>query len=237
MAVPSRSSHRKSAGVSQAIESSILSGRLHPGDRLPSEDELCATYSVSRTVIREAIHHLKARGILHSVKGSGSYVKEFGQEHLRLAFQLYSALATDERSFLELMDLRILVESDCTERLAKSGDPESLARVKARVDQMKAHQHDFKKFGEADIDFHLAIVESAGSNLYAAILGALLRNVGKRFARLTYIDKELVKLNLSEHLAIYQALARGDAPAAAAAMRRHLTGSRTRLVALLGQMT
>lgn len=59
----------------------ILVGRLRgddwrPGDKLPSEGELCDFYSVSRTVVRQALDELARDGLIHKVKGKGSYVSE-----------------------------------------------------------------------------------------------------------------------------------------------------------------
>jgi GntR family transcriptional regulator len=44
------------------------------GDMLPSESELCKQYSVSRTVVRQALAELEAEGLVHKVKGKGTYV-------------------------------------------------------------------------------------------------------------------------------------------------------------------
>jgi DNA-binding FadR family transcriptional regulator len=67
-------SHGVDAVVSD-IEEQILNGRLQPRDRLPTEDELASLHGVSRTAVRQALSRLRERGYLHTVKGSGSYVR------------------------------------------------------------------------------------------------------------------------------------------------------------------
>ena len=54
----------------------IAEDGLQPGDKLPPSDRLCEQFSVSRTVVREAIASLKAEGRLRSLRGSGVYVSE-----------------------------------------------------------------------------------------------------------------------------------------------------------------
>jgi GntR family transcriptional regulator len=51
-------------------------GDWQPGDKLPSEGELCDLYSVSRTVVRQALDELAREGLIHKVKGKVSYVSE-----------------------------------------------------------------------------------------------------------------------------------------------------------------
>ena len=54
----------------------IAEGTLKPGDRLPSEGELCERLGVSRGSLREGIRMLAALGVLETRHGSGSYVSD-----------------------------------------------------------------------------------------------------------------------------------------------------------------
>ena len=62
--------------IERRIEEAIQQRKLRPGDKLPSEKELCASFSVSRTALREALRRLSARGLIEIKKGSGMYVSE-----------------------------------------------------------------------------------------------------------------------------------------------------------------
>ena len=68
--VAERLSDRLAARLIRQIES----GRLQPGERLPSEVQLAATHGVSRSVVREAVHQVKSRGLVRSRQGSGVYL-------------------------------------------------------------------------------------------------------------------------------------------------------------------
>jgi GntR family transcriptional regulator len=61
--------------LSQALEQEIGSGRRTPGERLPSEPDLCARYGVSRTTVRQALARLEQRGLISRRKGEGTYVR------------------------------------------------------------------------------------------------------------------------------------------------------------------
>nr|GID88957.1 hypothetical protein Ade03nite_78810 [Actinoplanes derwentensis] len=62
------------------ISTQIESGRLKPGDRLPSTAELRAQYDVSITVVRNAIQWLKAKGLVEGLSGVGVFVTEQGEQ-------------------------------------------------------------------------------------------------------------------------------------------------------------
>ena len=65
---------RLSDRLAARLGGQIDAGALRPGDRLPTEQRLAEAHGVSRTVVREAVHQLKSRGLVRSRQGSGVYV-------------------------------------------------------------------------------------------------------------------------------------------------------------------
>lgn len=61
--------------LADRIESLIISGEIKPGKKLPSENELCLKYGVSRITVRQALNILVQKGLVYSVHGKGSFVK------------------------------------------------------------------------------------------------------------------------------------------------------------------
>jgi len=226
-------SHDRLAGY---LEKGILRGRLRPGEQLPSEDALGRQFGLRRAGVREALQSLKPKGLIRSRAGSGSYVtRNAGKSPLRNSVEIYSALRREGASFLELLDLRLMVECFCIRRLADAAEAAARDRLRARLDAMERAAGDVGAFGEADIAFHLAIVTGARHELFADIMKGLLPGLGVRFMRDTYVETGLVEKILEEHRAIFRALEMGDGAAASALLRRHLVNSRRHLERLMKQ--
>ena len=66
--------------IAQQIKEQIISGELKPGDKLPSENELCKMYQVSRTSVRQALANLSSLDLIETRFGDGSHVKEPGEK-------------------------------------------------------------------------------------------------------------------------------------------------------------
>lgn len=62
--------------LKQVLLAEIERKHLGPGDRLPGDHELCATYDVSRTVVRQALAELESEGVIERVKGRGTFVAQ-----------------------------------------------------------------------------------------------------------------------------------------------------------------
>ncbi len=224
---------QKSALVAERIEKSIMAGQFKVGERLPSEAQLGETFSTSRTVIREAIKQLNARGIVQTINGSGSYVIDFNVDELKASLHRYTTLIRPEVGYAEMFDLRIMIEAGCTQMLAENPSDEQLAPVAARVEEMRLCQDDVPAFADADISFHLSIVAATGNQLLIAIHSSL-EPMMRQLAANMYRDVRKTSGLFREHAEIYEAMRRGDAAAAGQAMRTHLTGSKEQWVKFTG---
>lgn len=218
----------------QHIEKSIVHGTFQPGDRLPGEEKLCLEFGLSRPAVREALQGLKTKGLIVSRNGSGTYVaKDSGARPLRDSIGLYSALRRDGSSFLELLDLRLMIECFCVQRLTGPETIPAREKLLSKLRQMEISAGDSEAFGLADIAFHLAIIEGARHDLFSNIMQGLLPKLGVRFMRETYIEEGLEEKILDEHRSICRALERGEGTLAAKLLKLHLTASRRHLEKLL----
>jgi DNA-binding FadR family transcriptional regulator len=216
----------------RTLEEQIRNGVLRPGDRLPSETELEKGFGVSRTVVREGLQALKSRGMLESRRGSGTYVAMPSRELIGKSLSLYATLQRDGVRYLELMDLRILVETEAARLLADRGG--GLAPVKAQLRVMEKNLNHTERFADADIDFHLAIIKASGHSLFYVVAEGLLTATSLSFARSTHgLDPSQSARALREHQEIFKALEKRDSTAAAKAMLSHLKNSRKNLLARL----
>jgi GntR family transcriptional repressor for pyruvate dehydrogenase complex len=214
----------RSAEVVQALEREILDGKLLPGARLPSEEKLCARFRASRTVIREAIQQLRGRGLMRTLKGSGSFIADPSLDSLASALEAYSAL-TPEDSFLQLIDFRLLLETECARLAAHEAGEKDVAAMEAHQRAMTRARGDRKTFSAEDIGFHLAIAQASRNAIYATIL----RGLEKRcidYANTNRGEPDWYDRVIATHDEILSAIRDGNAEKAAVGMRRHLLLSR-----------
>jgi len=230
--VPARPRSRRLANeLVEGIGAQIQARRLKPGDKLPTEGEIMRAYSVSRTVVREALSRLQAAGLVETRHGIGTFVLEprpgqgFGIDPKDIA------TAAD---VIAMLELRISLETESAGLAAQRRTEPQLAEMRAALDAFEAN---VGKDGDAvspDFRFHLAIAQATGNRYFAEIMsrmGATLipraRIDSTRLAGEDH-DQYLRRVN-REHEEIFSAIARGDAESARAAMRIHLTNSRERL--------
>jgi GntR family transcriptional repressor for pyruvate dehydrogenase complex len=221
---------RRSGQIAGELEQEILAGKLPPGERLPSEEKLCERFSVSRTVIREAIQQLRGRGLLRTLKGSGTYIADPSLESLGSAVESYSALA-EESDFLELIDFRILIETECARLAALNAGEQIIKELQKILDTMEKVRGTRSKFSKADIAFHLAIARGSGNGIYSILLGALEKRCIE-YAQINRGDGDWYTPVIDTHRTILEAIEAGLPDKAAEAMRKHLISSRRHFVDL-----
>jgi len=221
---------QRSSHIIQTLEQEIMDGKLTPGERLPSEEKLCTRFDASRTVVREAIQQLRGRGMIRTLKGSGSYIADPSLKTLAGAVETYSVL-TGEDAYLELMDFRIILETECARLAAIHAGEKIIAIMQRALDKMENARGDRKRFSEADIAFHLAIAAASKHNLFATVLSALEKR-SIEYANVNRGDSEWYQCVITTHQEIFGAICDGNSDLAAAAMKRHLILSRRHYVDL-----
>ena len=218
------------------LSARIRQGVLRAGDRVPPEPELVREFSVSRTVVREAMQRLQAAGLVETQHGVGTFVLAPSASVTLLA------LGGKEVSFaelLEMLELRITVESEGAALAALRRTEEHLAGMQQALEDFEAHWKAGASTVEDDYRFHLQIAEASGNRYF----GDVLRGLGKATISRPKAEAgesqpasagQRKELAHQEHLAIVEAIRRGDAAAARAAMFMHLNNSRERLRRLVG---
>jgi len=215
---------KRSLSVYQQIESDVLSGKFIPGERLPSEEKLCGRFNASRTAIREALHQLRGRGLLRTIKGSGTYVADSNPDTLGTALTAYSILVVDV-DFVELIDLRILIETECARLAAMKCTPKLIDDLTTTIAGMAASMGTPDAFAKADIAFHLLIARGSGNRIYASLLSGLERRL-VAYAQTSCGDDAWYHNIISTHQIILQSIADQSPDDAAAQMKAHLHASR-----------
>lgn len=222
----------KAAALIRSLENRIHKGLLAPGDALPPEKVLEREFGVSRTVVREALQSLKGRGLVEGRRGSGTYVSVPHASSLRDSLSSYASLQSEGVRFVELMDLRLLIETESARRVATGSH--SLAEIRDALALMEGNVDTPTSFADADIAFHLAVIKTSGHKLFHEVAQGLLNARALSFARSTHsIDPKRAAIALREHRRIMNALNERDPGAAVRAMQSHLRRSLKNLLRTL----
>lgn len=222
--------------IAASISAQIRQGRLRPGDRLPSERELCEQFSVSRSVVREALSQLKSDGLVEAIRGSGAYVLEKDQ---RQSFRMQDIALGERDSLALVMELVETVEVAATRLAALRRTPEDLKLIRRALIGMEYEIANDRLGDEQDFQFHQAIVEATHNPHFVALSSHLELNARRVIRQARTSTKaqnmSLVEAVQEEHQAIFDAIKAGDPEQAAQAAATHLKNAAQRLDLYLKQ--
>jgi GntR family transcriptional repressor for pyruvate dehydrogenase complex len=223
--VADRLSDRLAARLMALIEG----GALRPGDRLPTEAQLAAEHGVSRSVVREAVHLVRSRGLLIARQGSGVYVAPT-PEHQPLAFD--PSVLESMGAVVQVMELRRVLEGEFAALAAERASRTQVARLRRALRAIDAATDAGHDGVAEDLAFHRLIGECTG-NAQASRLLAFLEQYLREAMRVTKGNEarraDFMQQVRAEHHAIVEAIGAGDAVAARAAAIAHLTNGEWRL--------
>ena len=209
------------AHVVESLGGRIVRGELNPAVPFPKEADLGIEFDASRSVIREAVKSLAARGLIASQTRTGIRVLEPVNWNLLDAEVLnwrYSAMPPAQ-FYGELFEIRQMIEPDAARLAAGRASLAEIATIGEAFEAMsEAGRHNVSGI-EADLRFHRSIL-AAGHNALLLQMGNLIA-VGLHIAHRISSDSFVVFLPM--HKAVYDAIARHDAEGARATMQHLLS--------------
>lgn len=214
--------------VASSISREIAQGRLKPGDQLPTEQSLAATFGVSRNVVREAIARLRSEGRIWSQQGRGAFVADASIGTV-LTID-YEALQRAD-SFRSLFELRGILEVQAAALAARRSTDADIAAMEAALEVMRTAPYGSVAWLKNDLEFHRAVAEATRN----AYMGQFLVFVSERVrdsilaAGNQQKSDDMARVTLGEHERILAAIVAGDAEAARLAMQDHLAGAAYRV--------
>ncbi len=203
----------------------IGSGRMRPGDRLPTEAQLASDHGVSRSVVREAVHQVRSRGLLVSRQGSGMYVAE-PPPHQPLPFD--PKVLESMEAVLQVVELRRVLEGEMAALAAQRTTRADVAGLKRALKAIDAAT-DAGQLGLAeDFAFHRAIGAATHNPQFVRLLAFLEQYLldAMRVTKTNESRREVwMEQVRGEHRAIVEAIQARDVQGARrAAIRHHLRG-------------
>ncbi len=205
--------------IAKQIIDLISSGDLKPGQRLPSERELCEHFGASRSSLREALRCLSIVGVLNARVGDGTSVAADGGRFLRKIVEW--RLITERHDVENLMEVRIALEGVSAANAALRATEEDKRKFRELLTEMKAAAKDAKKFAVLDVAFHVALANSSGNALVYDLVSMIRGHLVRVLPKVLQLPNAL-PLSTQEHIAIVEAIEHRDAEGARAAMHAHL---------------
>ena len=201
------------------LQRQILAGAYVPGDRLPTEAELCEAFGVSRSVIRDALRTLSSAGLVSVVHGHGITVAEPSDTGVTTAIALL--LARSGITIGDVVAARAMLETAIAMEAAERGTPEDWDRLEADLEAFRhaAEAEDLPEAERLHRRFHLRILDA----VHLPALELLLRPMQELIAT-TSVPPSLQDKGWWEpdsHDPIVAALRGGKRKAARAAMTEH----------------
>lgn len=227
--VPRHRGRRADVVVDHLIDL-VVGGNLRPDQLLPVESALCEAYGVSRTVVREAVKSLEAKGLLRARQGVGTQVSPEESWNLLDPDVLSAIVRYDER--YEVLDQLILVrtslESSLAREAARRATPADLADLRDLLARLEAAVHEPHLMDEADVTFHERILLASGNKLGRAIVHTVHAEARRSPRYVGHSTPAERQQSNRQHRAVLEAIEAGDADGAARLMAEHIASSWSR---------
>lgn len=198
---------------------SEIGTRLHPGDPLPTERELTATFKVGRSSVREGLRMLESKGVIEPV-GNGTFIVSALRSPLNRSLALL--LSLDEGNLSELYELRRMLEGEAAALAATRRSEDDLAAMALAIEDMSKGLGDRDTYAAADVRFHVAVAAATRNRVALHAMHAI-RDLLERALEQVYGIPGSAARSLEQHREILEAVSAGDAQDARMRMRSHLT--------------
>ena len=206
--------------VYKQMQTLLIDGVWKNGEKLPSENELCENFGVSRVTIRQAMQKLKALGLIETRTGSGSFVRTVDLDDSLQALVpiMYIGKTTDKQVF----QFREMIDSESVRIAAGSAGKADFDKLEMILQEMQkaADENNKELFSEKDLDFHMYIVGITDNPLIIKT-NQILRNVLSESMK-SVIEKMKYAPGLNYHARILTAMRNHDSQQAEMLMREHI---------------
>lgn len=216
-------SERLSEKVADQLRTAIGEGRFKVGEKLPSQPDLAELMGVSRPSIREAVKLLELQGMIETVQGGGTVVRNIAAQEIGTPIE--TLLVNDKEKVIELMDVRALLEVWSAKRAASNRTEDELKQILSLTEEM---QKDFDAGSiryELDAKFHKEIAGATHNTILTHIVGSvfdLIRESIRFHREEVFVSRRDQKKILEHHMKIYEAIRDRDSERSEGSMYEHL---------------
>ena len=217
---------RSSDDIVAQVRDAVLADRLQAGDRLPNERDLCGTFGVSRSTLREGLRTLETLGVIEIRPGSAGGIFVAKPDGYHVGSALEALLRFRRVTVDELAEFRVGFEAETAQlAAARAGDDdlERLDAIAGRFFVATSGDVPWQTLVDLDIAFHEAIAAASKNQVRVAIMLAIHRALQQASISIaeyaTPATRRAIALDLR---GIAAAVRARDARLAGTRMRRHV---------------
>lgn len=210
--------------VVEKLVDAIVSGDLSPGSALPAEPELCATFRVSRSVIREVGKVLEGKGLVRVRQGHGTTVCDQDEWNLLDPEVLAATVRHDDEFTVigQLIYVRATLEARMAFEAATHATHAELDELAKLISTMAASLGDPGRYLATDGSFHDLIMRASRNRLARSVVRVIEKEAHKSPFYMGSPGVRHVRATHQGHVAIYERLRERDATGASTAMFEHI---------------
>lgn len=217
-------SHNERAYVEvvNQIKQRIYEAKLLPGDRLPTERELCEVFGVSRMALREALRVLELSGLIEVKRGSkgGIFIADTVDQLVTQSF--LTMFKMNKFSMDDFFKARLLIEPEIAAEATRTMGKQFIKLLKENLEVARSVSDNPTLRLEVGREFHILIARSTKNMFLEQILKSIVELADS--LKIWHSDSAdpLWEVIPDEHIKIVDAIKRGDAEQAKIEMRSHL---------------
>lgn len=214
-----RQGYNLTSQIMHQLGKAIVTGTYGATNPFPIESELCKSYGVSRSVLREAIKMLAAKGLIASRPRQGTWVQPQSSWNILDVDVLGWLLARkfEPELLIEFLQVRLAIEPMAARMAAETASTETIAAIQEALDRMQAAEQGDDDPLLSDIAFHVAVLEASGNRFYAR-LRDLISAALHTSIKVTNQLKGVRLASIADHRKVLDAIIAREPDAAAAAM-------------------
>jgi len=206
------------AVTAQKVKNMIVSQKMKPGDRIPTETELSEQFGVSRSTLREAMKYLRAENVIVIRQGSGTFVSDYtgvGDDPLGLHF------ADQENLLRHLFETRMMIEPQIAALAVERATSQNIRDLENIIRKMLETEINDDSAAGLDIRFHTAVAECTHNDVLIRVVPIINESIVRSHAK-TQEDAESYRRAKRSHVGIFDAIRDRDSIKARYFSERHI---------------
>lgn len=202
--------------VFRQMKQRIVNGSWKSGDKLPSEEELCKQFNVSRVSVRSALNKLQGESLTITRQGKGSFVAKLSD--IVTSNDTSWKMDLSKKEYIEIIEFRRAIEFRAIELAVRHNDRILIDEIYQSLQKMIESRYELSKYIDYDIMFHLNVVKASKNDLFYEVLYNSRNILHKCFTETSIISglDDSKQFSIENHSQIYNNISNGDAEGAKA---------------------